>query len=710
MTLLSSRRPLFWILITALSLACIAITYKFFTRAFPIASVDLKVDRAHVLASARDLAQTYNWGPTNYRQATSFGSDSEVQTYVELEVGGTEAFNQMITGTLYSPFTWTVRHFKEGETNETKVAFKPDGTPYEFLETIAESEPGAKLLPVQARTLAEKKAVADWGVNFNEYTIVESSQEVRPNGRADHTFVYERPDVLIGQGRYRLRLTVTGDKLTELVHFIKIPERFSLRYAEMRSANMTIRTVARIAMSLLYILLGCCIGLFLLRRQGWVIWKGAALWALLIWILGLFDSVNSLPLSWMQYDTAMSAHNFLMQYSISSLMESLSWLLVFFLSITAAESLTRRAFGHHIQLWNFWTPSVASSLPAFGRTVGGYLMISFDFAYVTIFYAVVIAILGWWVPSDPLINPNILATYLPWFGPIADSLQAGFWEECLFRAVPLSCAALIGQRFGKRNAAIAIALVLQALVFGAGHAHYAVQPAYARVIELFLPSLFWGTIYLIYGLVPVIISHVMYDLILMAMPLFISSAAGSWMDQGAVIMWGAIPLLIVLYFRFKRGAWNILSDADYNKSWQPSQQQFERSAVSETPIFSLTKKNMLLIAAVGVGALLVWIFATSFKQDAPPLRITRTQALENAQQVLAEKNLGSSWKTLPLIFETVDQNNRYVWQEGGKEAYRNLITSWYLPAPQWMVRVATFTGDLEERAEDRGRSHWSRQD
>jgi hypothetical protein len=66
---------------------------------------------------------------------------------------------------------------------------------------------------------------------------VEQSKEVRTGGRIDHTFVYERPDIQLGEGRYRLRLAVGGDKLTGLSHFVKVPEAFSRRYEQMCSSN-----------------------------------------------------------------------------------------------------------------------------------------------------------------------------------------------------------------------------------------------------------------------------------------------------------------------------------------------------------------------------------------------------------------------------------------------------------------------------------------
>ena len=92
------------------------------------------------------------------------------------------------------------------------------------------------------------------------------------------------------------------------------------------------------------------------------------------------------------------------------------------------------------------------------------------------FYFVAVRYLGWWSPSEALLHPDVLATYVPWLSAIANSLQAGFWEEALFRAVPLAGAALIGDRLGQRRLFLIVAFVVQALIFGAGHAPYPDSP------------------------------------------------------------------------------------------------------------------------------------------------------------------------------------------------------------------------------------------
>ena len=163
--------------------------------------------------------------------------------------------------------------------------------------------------------------------------------------------------------------------------------------------------------------------------------------------------------------------------------------------------------------------------------MAGYLIVGIDLAFLVTFYWLTIGYLGWWSPSDALVNPDSLATVLPWLSPLAISLQAGFWEECLFRAVPLAGAALIGDRFGNRRAWIAGAFVLQIVIFGAGHAAYPTQPSYARLIELIVPSTIFGLLYLRFGLLPAIVMHFAFDAVLFGIPLFVSSAPGAWVDQ-----------------------------------------------------------------------------------------------------------------------------------------------------------------------------------
>jgi len=296
------KRPAFWILLALVSILGTAAAVHYFPQAFSIVALDITMTRERALEDAAAIAARGQFGPAGYRQAASFALDGEAQTFIELEGGGKETFTRMMRDGLYSAYTWRVRHFREGETNETTFRFTPDGKPYGFVEKVKEDAPGAALAASAARTIGEEQARAGWNVALAPFTLVEQGQERRPGGRVDHTLTYERSQPLLGEGRYRLRLVVSGDRLTELTHLVKIPEAFTRRYDSMRSANEAIGIGSVVGMVLLYVVGGIGVGLFFMLRGRYVLWRQAAIWGFSIGALQTLAAVNEFPLIWMNYD------------------------------------------------------------------------------------------------------------------------------------------------------------------------------------------------------------------------------------------------------------------------------------------------------------------------------------------------------------------------------------------------------------------------
>ena len=67
------RRPVFWLAAAAVCVAAGIFAIIYFPSAFPIVSLDIRMDRGAALASARELTERFGWGPEGYRQAASFG-------------------------------------------------------------------------------------------------------------------------------------------------------------------------------------------------------------------------------------------------------------------------------------------------------------------------------------------------------------------------------------------------------------------------------------------------------------------------------------------------------------------------------------------------------------------------------------------------------------------------------------------------------------
>ena len=693
------RKPTFWVVLVLVAAASAWLGIANFSRAFPIVSLDITMDRASALASARALEAKHRFGPSGYEQAASFRGDQEVQSFVELEAGGTAAFREMFASGRYQPFQWYVRHYREGEAREAKLYFTPQGEPYGFVVKLPEKEAGPALDAEQAQAIAERGA-AEWKIDLATFALVEKSRDVRPAGRVDHTFVYERPDVKIGDGRYRLRLVVGGDRLTALQHFVKVPEAFGRRFEEMRSANSGISIISVVGLVLVYLIGGCGVGLFVLGRQRWIIWRTPVMWGVFVAFLQLLEGINQWPLTWLDYDTAVSSGGFVAQQIGMQVLMFGGYAVVLSVSFMAAESLTRRAFPNHLQLWRIWSPTVAPSKTMLGQTVAGYLLVALFFGYEVLFYYLASHGLGWWMPSDTLVQPDVLASHQPWLSAIAVSTQAGFWEEALFRAVPLACAALLGQRYGRRAWWIAGAMILQAIIFGSGHAGYANQPAYARVVELIVPSLMFGGLYLVFGLWPAIVLHFGYDVVMFAIPVFVTSAPGAWADRMMVILLALVPLWIVIGGRRRAGAWTEAGAADRNGAWQPPPKQ---TAVQEVTARAAAVSPFVVRAlpVAGVAGLALWAFFANFTYDAPPLDVGRVQAEQRARQALAERGvtLDSNWKALPQLDGSPGEPHDFVWRTAGRDAYNRLLGQFLVP-PRWTVRFARFTGDVAERAEE----------
>jgi membrane protease YdiL (CAAX protease family) len=695
------RQPMGWALLVGLSIAGIFYVYQNFSKANSLIDLDISMDRDSALAKARSLAADLSIGPAEYKQTVAFDNDSRFQTFVELEAGGIDSFKTFLKSNIYTPYYWSIRHFKEYDPHEAIFWFTPDGRMEGFYEKIAESEKGAVLTENEARKTAEHIATYRWDVDMTPYSLVEASKEEKISGRVDHTFVYERDDVTAGEGKFRIKLVVSGDKLTELTRFVQIPDEFDRRYSEMRSANDTIASISSGIIILVYGLLGVVFTLFFFIRRRWLIWKPAAIWGISIALGSVFlVTLNSLQILWFDYDTSSSQNNFILRQILGSFMNAVGFGAVIAVSSMAAEGLDRLAFPRHIRFWKLWSPDAAASKQILGQTLAGYLFAIIILGLDVLYYVTTTSHFGWWSPAGALSDPNILANYFPWLDSITTSLQAGFWEESLFRAVPIAGIFVLVKNKKHRKVWIVLVLIVQTLIFGAAHANYPNQPSYARVLEMVVPFVIMGIIYIYYGLLPGIIAHFAVDVFWISLPLWVSSYKGIWIDRILVLFFLFAPVWIILFYYFKKRKLSEVPEELRNSSWEPLPVP-EPQHIESKPLQIKNPGFEKWAIPAGIIGIILWIGFANFGFDAPILKISKQKAIEIACNELEKRYHPdfADWTILSSIPSSIDTKDIFIWKEGGKKTYEAMLGK-FLPPPYWEIRLVKTKGSVEEKAEE----------
>lgn len=695
-----------WLLLVLLAVASGVYAWRTFPAAYPLLDLDVRMSRGDAVTAADSIAARLGVGPADARRVAVFRGDSEAQTFIELEGGGPDAFRELIRSGEHQGWQWAVRRFLPGEPHEATIYFDPVGRPVGFRERIPEDAAGAALEADSARSLALAAAAAAWGVEPGAGWIERpAAVESRPAGRLDHTFTWEREHEALGEGRFRLRLVVTGDRLSELTHAVHVPEAFDRRYRAIRGANEGLALGANVVMLILYGVGGIAIGLVVLARRQRLHARSALGWAAALAAIVTASLVNYLPLSWFGYDTALPEGIFLFQQLGLGLASMAGLTLMFGASFLGGENLARAGFGQHPYLWGVFSREAGGSPAMLRRVLIGMLLTPVFLGYMVAFGMLTRDWTGWWNPISPLIEPNLIATPLPWLEVIAAPLQAAVWEELLFRAVPFGAAMLLARRFGARTTWLAIAFVVQAVVFAAAHANYPAQPAHARLVELLAPSALFGFLFLRWGLVPAIVLHFEYDLVLFALPIFTTPGGALLGSKVMVVLAGLSPLLLVLWRRARAGAWQALPDQSRNAAHrsppvaaEPHDDAAPAARPPSAPTPGLRPRELAAVLVLGLGA---WGLSIATRADTGQ-RVTanRDAAIGAALDTLAAMGVETAgWSVAARINADSGEPHQYIWQTAGPAAHDSLLGR-YLPAPRWEVSLRRHDGEVAERADE----------
>lgn len=688
-----------WIILSVVSLISIIGFWKYFDKVFPIVNLTITMDRSQAQEEAIKFALENQFDVQAYDAALQFKEDGMLQAFVELEGGGKDAFKDMIKNGYHQPYQWVVRFYKPNHINELYVHFTPDGKLNEFLSKIPESEKGAALNKDEALKIALNKA-EDLHLDMSCYCLVEHNKIEQPSGRVDHTFVYERQDVTLQKGLYRIKLKVFGDKFSGLEKFVKIPDEFVRRYQQMFADNKLIANVAQnIAIFLYLFIIAVLLFLFFYRDHNYLSLEKHAYLTLIFFMVMLLASINNWSFFWNFYPTDISP----LLFGIKQLLVMFIVSVIFSIFVggicVITDAADRYIFGGHIQFLKSWSSDVVGSYQIFEMTILGYTGAAIFLGYQVI-YAFWTQSMGWWSPLGQLFDPNILSTYIPFLTPIATAFKAGFWEEFTFRGLPLAGVAFLTRNSKSKKWWFLLIVIAQAIIFGALHANYPQQPAYNRIIEIFAPSMMFAAFYYVFGLLPGIIAHFVYDAVLMCIPIWASDLLLHKVCAAVCI---SIPLLIVVVRwwlqgrKFKNAPLEAYNNATQYNAVMESEEIFQR------PVSCLVEsKHVGYITILTVIGFVFTYFSNQWNFFNYSCQINREQAVQIAMKSIDKYGFDSE-KNWTIVTDFASNNesieNKFIWQKYGGLTYQDLQKD-YIPAHYWKISWKKFVGSIEDRSEN----------
>ncbi|MGH9378839.1 MAG: YcdB/YcdC domain-containing protein, partial [Terriglobia bacterium] len=218
----------------AVAATSLGVALKYFSRAFPEATLHLRVNRSQSETIAADFLANRGFRLEGYQHAAIFNYDDMTKLYLERTEGLTQ-MNLLTSGPVHL-WRWTHRWFKPQQKEEFEVDVTAAGQVVGFSHEIPEAAAGASLSQDQARTVAESFLASVMKRNLGNLAFEEADRLKRP-ARTDYSFTWRWKNVNLGAGSLRVVVDIDGAQVAGLDEFVKIPEDWARGYQKIRSHN-----------------------------------------------------------------------------------------------------------------------------------------------------------------------------------------------------------------------------------------------------------------------------------------------------------------------------------------------------------------------------------------------------------------------------------------------------------------------------------------
>ncbi len=487
-----------------------------------------KITSSEAEKTARDFLNSQNISLTNFSEYSYFTVDQSGSNYILSQIG-IDSTKELLNSDLFPLSFWHIDYLKQvpldKEEERIWIRISPQGKVLSFAHLLPDSASSISVDSAQALAIT-KSFLENWpNIDINTFSLETSNRYQKPN-RTDFQIIYHREVEGVLNGREKLSVYISGNKITTFNHYFNEPAEANV--GAVGGANILLNT----ASILLYLAISIlCIIIFLkLYHDGQIGVKRALLVGLSVYIFLFLNVLNM----WDFWGTGTNIGNISRIYTKFIVLGS--QMAIFYVYLFS-NSFSAWAVG------DFYLrtikPKILSGIDSllsgklFSSNVGRELPIGFIFGAIAFgIIQVVNYLIITGTEAYPRVGMSYLGTHLPAATILFSVLITVLFEEVLFRKF---FTTYLKKYLGSLPLAIifsALGFAIYSIFFGE---RFNFWPSYYTILPFFVFGIIQAWIFWQYGLLAAMSSAAMI-IVLEGIQLLLSVDNSSFLIQGIIII------------------------------------------------------------------------------------------------------------------------------------------------------------------------------